>query len=536
MFFAFAVLLAAAPLDLGPTDLGARLTKWKEVNMPLDTSGLSLKEKQVVSSLIAASQQIESIYWRHSDPAGLALLLSTKDRNLKRMLMINGGRFDLIDGNKPFVGNETAPPGRALYPRNLTAEKIREYVEKHPDQKAAIYSPYTVIVPYGADLQAIPYHVIYSPWLKVAADKLREAAGESPDPQFTAFLRLRADALLNDDYYKSEEAWIDLRKPRIDVIFGPNETDLDGVLGVKTSYEAAVLIRDEAESARLELYQKYIGQLQRALPIDKADLPSKEGQATPMEVVNSPFRTGDMLHGYQAVADNLPNDPRIHEAKGTKKVFFKNFMDARVKYVVLPLAGRMMEPEQAAEVSADGYLAAVILHEISHGLGPSFARVGGARADIREAVGPVYGALEEAKADVAGMFCLQWLMTHGALPESRAPEFYTSYVAGIFRSLRYGVAEAHGRAEMMEFNYLFANKGIERRQGKYRVDFDRIPGALASLSKELLTIEATGDRRRAENWFDRYDKMPADLKADIEKTGDVPVDIEPIFSIPVIPR
>lgn len=504
--------------------------------MPLDTSGLSLQEKQVVSSLIAASQQIDSIYWRQSDPGGLALLLRTRDHDLKRMLTINGGRFDLIGGNKPFVGNEAAPPGRALYPRNLTAEKIREYVEKHPGQKEALYSPYSVIIPYGADLQAIPYHMIYSQWLKLAADQLRKAAEESPDAQFAAFLKLRADALLSDDYYKSEEAWIDLKKPRIDVIFGPNETDLDGVLGVKTSYEAAVLLRNEAESARLELYQKYIGQLQRALPIDKADLPSKEGQATPMEVVNAPFRTGDMLHGYQAVADNLPNDPRIHEAKGTKKIFFKNFMDARVKYVVLPLAGRMMEPEQASEVSADGYLAAVILHEISHGLGPSFARVGGARKDIRESVGPVYGALEEAKADVTGMFCLQWLMGHGALPQGRAPEFYTSYVAGIFRSLRYGVAEAHGRAEMMEFNYLVENAGIEKKEEKYRVNLDRIPSALANLSKELLTIEATGDRARAESWFNRYDKMPADMKAEIEKTGDVPVDIEPIFSIPVIPR
>lgn len=526
-----ALLLAAASYDFAP-----ELAKWKQVNMPLDTSGLSLGDRQVVSTLIGASQQIESIYWRQSDPAGLALLLRTRDRDLNRMLMINGGRFNLIDNNRPFVGKENASPGRALYPRGITADEVREYVAKHPDQKDAIHSPYTVLVPYGSGVQAIPYHLLYAPWLKVAADQLRKAASESPDPQFAAFLRLRADALLNDDYYKSDIAWLDLKKPRVDVIFGPNETDLDGVLGVKTSYEAAVLIRDEAESAKLDLYQKYVGQLQKSLPLNKSDLPSKEGQATPMEVVNSPFRTGDMLHGYQPVADNLPNDPRVHEEKGTKKIFFKNFMDARVRYVVLPLAKLLMDPQQASEVSADGYLAAVILHEISHGLGPAYARVGGSRKDIREAVGPVYGALEEAKADVVGMFCLQWLMRHGALPESRAREYYTSYVAGIFRSLRYGVAEAHGRAEMMEFNYLSEQNAIRRTDDEYRVAFDRIPAAITSLSKELLTIEAIGDRVRAEDWFKRYDQMPANMKAEMEKTGAVPVDIEPVFSVPVIPR
>ncbi len=521
----------------GLVDLAPQLAKWKQVPMPMDLSSLSLKEKQAVSSLILASQQIEAIYWRQSDPAGLALLLRTKDRDLKRMLMINGGRWNLLENNKPFVGSEPCPPGRALYPRGVTAEQIRDFVHTRPTSKDAIYSPYTVVVPYGDGLQAVPYHVIYAPFLQLAADRLSDAAQETPDKEFAEFLKLRAAALLNDDYYASDAAWIDLKDPRVDVIFGPNETDLDGVLGVKTSYESAVLIRDEAESARLAVYQKYVGQLQSALPIRREDLPAKDGQPTPMEVVNSPFRSGDMLHGYQPVADNLPNDPRIHQEKGTKKVFFKNFLDARVKYVVLPIANRLMEGDQAAHVSGDGYLAAVILHEISHGLGPSYAHVHGSQIDIRQAIGPVYGALEEAKADVTGMFCLQWLMQQGALPANRAKEFYTSYVAGIFRSLRYGVAEAHGRAEMMEFNYLFERKAITRGEdGTYRVELPEIPAALADLSKELLTLEAEGDRSGAESWFNRYDQMPAALQSRLEKTSDIPVDIEPIFSNPVIPH
>src|SRR5204862_3787319 len=210
---------------------------------------------------------------------------------------------------------------------------------------------------------------------------------------------------------------------------------------------------------------------------------------------------------YQAVADNLPNDPQIHQEKGSKKIFFKNFMDAREKYVVLPIAKKLMRTDQAAKASGDGYLAAVLLHEISHGLGPSFARQNGRQVDVREAIGPVYSGLEEAKADVVGMFGLKWLVDRGAMPKERLEEYYASYVAGIFRTLRFGTAEAHGRAEMMEFNYLSQEKAITREGGRYIIDYARIPTALAQLAKELLEIEATGDRARAENWFKRYDAM-----------------------------
>ena len=215
-----------------------------------------------------------------------------------------------------------------------------------------------------------------------------------------------------------------------------------------------------------------------------------------MEVMDAPLRAGDLLHGYQAVADNLPNDPRIHEAKGTKKIFFKNFMDARVNYVVLPLAKYLMPESQAAKASGEGYLAAVVLHEISHGLGPAYSRVNGKQMPITEAIGPVYSALEEAKADVVGMFGLAWLMDHGALPKNRAQEYYASYVAGIFRTVRYGIAEAHGRAEMMEFNYLFEQKAIGRVSRQVRQSITRACRPHCErLSKELLEIEATGRPR-----------------------------------------
>jgi Peptidase family M49 len=481
---------------------------------------------------VAASHHIESIYWRQSDPEGLKLYQTTKDEKLKRLLTINGSRFDLIGENKPFIGPQPLSPGRGLYPRGLTRAHIEEYVKQHPNEKDAIYGSYTVLRWKGPKLGAIPYHIEYREFLEPASKLLREAADLSEDAGFAQFLRLRADALLNDDYYASDLAWLDLKSPKIDVILAPYETYLDEVLGVKTSYESAVLVRNEAESQKLDLYQKYVPDIQDALPLAPEDRPSKRGHLTPMEVMDSPFRAGDLRHGYQAVADNLPNDPRIHQAKGTKKIFFKNFMDARVNYVVLPLARHLMTTDQAAKASGEGYLAAVVLHEISHGLGPVYARIQGSQKDIREAIGPVYGALEEAKADVAGMFGLQWLIDKSALEKARSEEYYASYVAGIFRTVRYGTAEAHGRAEMMEFNYLFEQKAITETEGRYRIDFAKIPQAIRSLAKELLEIEATGDRHRAESWFNRYDKMPKELQTALGGAKDVPVDIDPKFSFP----
>jgi hypothetical protein len=444
--------------------------------------------------------------------------------------MIMGSRWDLLDENRPFTGDEPMPPGHELYPKGLTRGEIEQYVARHPEDKAGIYDPYTVVVSRAGRLVGLPYRVHYKAFLEPMAKALRDAAALSPDPAFARFLRLRADALLSDDYYASDLAWLDLKDPKFDVIFAPYETYLDDLLGVKTSYGASVLIRNEEESAKLAVYQRYVPDIQDALPIGADDRPSKRGHLTPMEVMDAPYRAGDLRHGYQAVADNLPNDPRIHEAKGTKKIFFKNFMDARVTYVILPVARKLMPPEQAAKATGDGYMASTLLHEISHGLGPAYARVAGKQVDIREAIGPAYSGLEEAKADVVGMFGLKWLVDHGAMPAERLEEYYASYVAGLFRTLRFGTGEAHGRAEMMEFNYLLENRALAFADGRYSVDYARTPDVLARLARELLEIEATGDRARAEAWFAKYDRMPGELTQALTATREIPVDIDPVFS------
>ncbi len=533
-----------APSDLEvAADLGQRLAKFRRVQMPFRTAGLSAREQQLVRKLVEACVYLESIYWRQSDPDGLTLYQSLatsrnrRDVQLRRYLWINASRFDLIDENKPFVGTEAAPPGRGFYPAYLTRDQVEQYVNQHPDQKAAIYDQYTIVRWHQAKLETVPYHIAFRAFLEPAAKALRAAAMLSDDPAFAKFLRLRADALLSDDYFQSDLAWLELKNPKFDIIFAPYETYLDGLLGVKGSYGAAVLVRNERESTKLELFQKYVPEIQDALPLAVEDRPSKHGLETPMEVMDAPFRAGDLTHGYQAVADNLPNDPRVHEQKGSKKIFFKNFMDARVNYVVLPVARKLMDPDQAARVSGEGYLQFTIMHEICHGLGPAFARTSSGKVagkvDIREAIGPGYSGLEEAKADVTGMFALKWLVDHEALPKEKLQEYYASYVGGIFRTVRFGTAEAHGQAEMMEFNYLSERGAVSRNaNAKYVIDYEKMPGAMAALAKELLEIEATGDRSRAENWFKKYGTMPEELKASLQAASDVPVDIDPVFSFP----
>jgi hypothetical protein len=502
--------------------------------MPFRSAGLSTAEIGVVNKLVDACRLLDNVYWRQSDLAGLALYKTTKDKTIKELLTIMGSRWDLLDANAPFVGAEPMPPGHELYPKGMTRAQIEGYADQHPAAKTEIYDPYTVVERSTASaaggLTATPYHVRYKQFLEPMARDLRDAAALTPDASFARFLNLRADALLTDNYYDSDLAWLDLQNPKIDIIFAPYETYLDDLLGIKTSYGASILIRNEEESKKLAVYEKYVPDIQDALPIDAAAKPSKRGHLTPMEVMDAPYRAGDLRHGYQAVADNLPNDPRIHQEKGTKKIFFKNFMDARVNYVILPIAKLLMPPAQAAKASGEGYMAGTLMHEIAHELGPVFARQNGKELPINEAIGPAYSGLEEAKADVVGMFGLAWLVDHGVMPKDRLEEYYASYVAGLFRTLRFGTGEAHGRAEMMEFNYLLEGHALTYAGGRYTVHYDRIPAVIAALAKELLTIEATGKRARAEALLAKYDTMPADLTAALKVTKDIPVDIDPVFS------
>src|SRR5262249_38284710 len=279
---------AAATLKTAVPDLDQRIAQFKPVRTPFDASGLSDRERQMIDQLVAASRELESIYWRQSDPVGLSLYKALAAnstpaaKSVRHYLFINGSRWDLVRENMPFVGTQRMPPGRSLYPADLTRADVDAYVKAHPDAKPALFDPYTVVQRTGATLTGRKYHDAFRPFLAAAGDALRKAADLSPDAAFARFLRLRADALLSDDYYASDVAWVELKSPKVDVIFAPYETYLDDLLGVKTSYGAAVMIRNEPESRNLELYERWVPQIQEALPIAAADRPDVRGHATPM--------------------------------------------------------------------------------------------------------------------------------------------------------------------------------------------------------------------------------------------------------------
>jgi hypothetical protein len=518
-----------------------RAAYWKSVPVPYNKARLTAREQQMVAKLADACRLLDELYWHQSDLGGWAMYHTTQSAVLKKLFAINGSRWDLVDENFPFTGEEPLVPGHELYPFALTRTQIEQYAAAHPEQKAAIYSPWTVVksdvsllevrgVP--LKLTTVPYHEAFAEWLRPMAADLHAAAKLSADPAFAHYLNLRADGLLSDDYYASDIAWLDLKDPKVDLIFAPYETYLDNLLGVKTSYGASILIRNDAESRKLAMYQQQEAGMQQALPVPAEDKPSKVGQATPMEVADAPLRAGDLRYGYQAVADNLPNDPRVHAEKGSKKIFFKNFMDLRVNNVILPIAGKMLVASQSADVSGEGYLTGVILHEISHGLGPAYAHVDGKQITINEAIGPAYSGLEEAKADVTGIYLAKWLVDQKVLPASELNSIYGSYVAGILRTLRFGTGEAHGRAMMMEFNYLLEHGALHQGDdGRYTIDYGAMPAAIAGVCEKLLTLEANGDRAGVEAWFTKYDVMPPALTKALGATDGIPVDVTPEFEL-----
>jgi hypothetical protein len=522
------------------TDYRKLTDRFLPVRMPFDAAALSPRERQLVAKLAEATAQLDELFWQQSDPEGLALYRSLagspkpEDQALRRLLRINGGRYDLVTEHAPFAGAPPHPPGAALFPADLTRAAFDAYVAAHPEQKAALYDPFTVVRRKGAALEALPYHVAYAQWLAPIVHSLRAAADLSDDAAFARFLRLRADSLLTDDYFASDIAWVELKQPKFDLILAPYETYLDDFLGVKTSYGAAVLVRNEAESRKLEVFQRFVPDIQQALPLAAADKPSKTGQPTPMEVMEAPLRGGDLRHGYQAVADNLPNDPRVHEQKGTKKIFFRNYMDARVQGVIVPLAQRLLNAEQAPLATPEGYLDRVLMHEVAHGIGPAFARTASGRQDIRAAIGPLFSGLEESKADVLSMYGIKWLADHGHLSATQLKEAYAAAVTDQLRSARFGTAEAHGRGSVMQFNYLLERGAISRDAGgeRYTIVFERIPAVVAALAQELLEQEATGDRARATAWFEKYGKIGSELAAALARTTDVPIDIDPQSEYP----
>lgn len=475
--------------------------------------------RQVWSGNVRMAEKIEEL----GDPA------------LMRLFRINFGPWDRIEENEPFVGEIPKPAGAEFYPHDMTREEFEKHLQANPGAREAFESEYTVIRRSATgDLAAIPYSTWHRPLLELAAGYLEEAAALTSNESLAAFLKARAEAFLSNDYFESDMAWMDVTGNVIDVTIGPYEVYEDNLFNYKAAFEAFVCIRDPEESRRLDGLKGYLLKLEDNLPIPDEHKSLDRGTESPISVVDEVFSAGDTKAGVQTLAFNLPNDRRVHEAKGSKKVMLRNIIRAKFDKILIPIAERVIVEGQLAHVKFDAYYNHILLHEFSHGLGPGVITLAdGTETTARKALREVHSAIEEAKADIVGNHNIYYLVDEGFFGENLEKEAAVTFLAGFFRSVRFGAESAHGRANMVIFNYM-KERGVYRRDqetGRWSVDFDGVRKAVEDLSAKILMIQAEGDYDAAVALLEQYGVMGEDVRESLAALEGVPVDIYPIFEI-----
>jgi len=518
-------------------DIKAKLRQFETAEMWFDSSILSENEQKVMRKLIEASKCMDEIFWRQSARGAVELrqrLKSSKspsDRDLLHYLQIHYGPFDRINHFEPFIGDRPKPPGAGFYPEDLTANEFTDYVRLHLEEQAALESAYTVIKRQGDRLVAVPYHEEYAEFLEPAARALRAAAEFAESESLKTYLLSRAEGLLSDDYYQSDCDWIDLDDPTFDLVIGPYEPYEDKLMGLKASYEGVVMFKDVEASEALDVYVRRLQDLESNLPIPESWKQLNRTLTSPMIVVEDIYRSGDIRAGYQAVAFVLPNDPKVREVKGSKKIFHKNFLDARLNKVIKPLAQQLLVSDQIALVTDEGFFNFVAMHELAHALGPNYTVGQSSPVPINKALGSHYSGIEEGKADVVGLHSLNYFIDQGVIDPKREREHYVSYLGGLFRTIRFGTDEAHGRASLFEFVFLRGEGAIDYDQTseRFSVNFGKFREAVQKLARLFMTVEAEGDASKAEELLMSYGEFPPELREALNRCTHVPVEFEPLF-------
>ena len=520
-------------------DIRERLAQYSPTIITFDNKLLNNEQKQVLEKLIEASKHMDSIFWRQAFHDGqfmkdlLELSNNRADRNYLRFLNINFGPFDRLDNNRAFIGTPVKPLGAGFYPFNLTKNDFLAYIASHPEVKEEFESPYTVIKMKGEGFEAVPYNEEYMDELEPAAQHLMEAADITTNPSLKKYLNQRAEDLLGNNYYESDCLWIDLKDNVVEIVIGPFEVYEDNLMGIKAAYTAFVYINDLEEMKKIKGYLDYLDEMQANLPVERKYKDQKvTGLESPLNVVIEVFTAGDTKAGVQTLAFVLPNDERVREEKGTKKVFLKNMQEAKFNKILAPISERVLSAEDAEFVSFYAYFTGTILHEIAHVLGVNYVTLpDGSRITVNKALKEHYSTIEEAKADIAGLYSVPLLIQKGWIPAEKEKEIYTTFLAGFFRSMRFGVASAHGLANLIEFNYMKEKGGFtyDEGTGKFKVDPAKMKEAVRALARELLILEGDGNIENAAKFIDRYGKMDEVITKTINKLKDIPVDIKPIF-------
>jgi hypothetical protein len=511
------------------TPMREKLAQYTTVRLTSDLAGLSEQERKMIPVLIDAAQAMDEIFWMQAYGDREALMRSLSDADLRRYAAINYGPWDRLDGNDPFVpGVGAKPPGANFYPKELTKAELEREIAAGGARADSLGSQYTVVRRDGAGrLTAVPYHVAFAPQVQRAAARLREAAALAEDPGLKRYLELRAGALLTDQYQPSDLAWMDMKNNTIEVVIGPIENYEDQLLGRKTSAEAFVLVKDREWSQRLSRYAALLPALQRDLPVADAYKRETPGTDSDLNAYDAVYYAGDANAGSKTIAINLPNDEEVQLQKGTRRLQLKNAMRAKFDEILVPIAGQLITEDQRKHVTFDAFFANVMFHEVAHGLG--IKRTVDGKGSVREALKEQAGWLEEGKADILGLYMVSKLQEQGELGKVDMRDYYVTFLASIFRSVRFGAASAHGRANMVRFNY-FRDMGAftrDERTGNYRVDFDKMREAMNALSEKILRLQGDGDYAGVKAFVDSQGAIAPDLQRDLDRLAArrIPVDI-----------
>ncbi len=522
--------------------VAAKIRRFAPTDVTADPAQLSDNDRKALDKIIAAAKLLDPLFmrqvWSGNEALQKKLEADTSSEGRERLhyFMINKGPWSRLDKNEPFIEGvpQVKPPQAGYYPDDITKDEFTAWVGTLPEPERQRATGFFTVIRRGTDgkLKIVPYHEEYREFLEPAAKLLKEAADLASNQTLKNFLTKRAEAFLSDDYYASDVAWMDLDAP-IDVTFGPYETYEDELFGYKAAFEAFVTLRDEAESAKLVKFSGYLQELENNLPIDPKYRNPKLGAASPIRVVDSVYSSGEGNVGVQTAAYNLPNDEKVVKEKGSKRVMLKNVQEAKFNKVLVPIAGKIMDPAQQSQISFDAFFTQILTHELMHGLGPHEIKVQGRDTNVRKELKELYSAIEEAKADITGMWALQYLIDHGGVDAAMERDLYTTYLASSFRSVRFGITEAHGKGQALQFNYLLDEGGIKMDEatGMFSIDTSKIKDAVRKLTGEILTIEAEGSFEKAKAMLDKYALIRPAMQKALDKLSEVPVDIEPNFTL-----
>jgi Peptidase family M49 len=542
-------LLMIAQDNLPNADqLNQMLARYAPTPIRVDTSQLSSGDRQALAKLIEAARVINPLFMQQLWSKNLDTWNTVKNDNSplgqarSHYYWVNKGPWSTLDDQKAFMAGvpDRKPLGANFYPEDMTKEEFATWVKTLPEAQQHEATGFFTVIRRDANgkLKLVPYSEEYKADLDKAGALLREAAALTTNATLKKFCEGRAAAFASNNYYASDVAWMDLDAP-IDITFGPYETYNDELFNYKAAFETYITLRDEGESNKLKAFAAHLQDLENNLPEDPQFRTPKLGAAAPIRVVNSIFSSGDGDHGVQTAAFNLPNDEKVVAEKGAKRVMLKNIQEAKFRTVLIPIASRTLSPLAHADVSFEPFFTHILAHELMHGLGPQQLTVNGKKTSPRQQLKELYSSIEEAKADATGLWALQYMMDHakemnltGVLHADEAAErqLYTTYLASTFRTLRFGISEAHGKGMAFQFNFLVDHGGfVQNSDGTFSVDMTKIKPAVRDLTHTLLTLEANGDYAAAKKMLDEMVVIRPATQKLLDRLSDIPVDIEPQY-------